>query len=111
MQLCIAVLDVKQLRLSCQELRKVAAIDLLIWMPVEDQITHEISLDSELDRQLGRDIFKEDPEYEKHEQEYEVGPDSSSISGGCDTHDWLVSAVACMHTKCLVHRISVYGWL
>ncbi len=53
-------------------------------LPAEDQITHEISLDSELDRQLGRDIFKDDPEYEQHEQEYEVWPYNTSISCCCD---------------------------
>ncbi len=34
---------------------------------------HNYDLDSPLDRETGLDIFKVDPEYEKHEAEYQVG--------------------------------------
>jgi pre-mRNA-splicing factor CWC22 len=35
-----------------------------------DQITHEISLEDALDPQMALDVFKEDPEFTLHEQEY-----------------------------------------
>jgi pre-mRNA-splicing factor CWC22 len=35
-----------------------------------DQITHEISLEDALDPQMALDVFKEDPEFTFHEQEY-----------------------------------------
>jgi pre-mRNA-splicing factor CWC22 len=35
-----------------------------------DQITHEISLEDTLDPQMALDVFKEDPEFTQHEQEY-----------------------------------------
>lgn len=38
----------------------------------EDQITHEIGLDEQLDPEMALDVFKFDPSYENHEKEYEV---------------------------------------
>uniref|UniRef100_A0A061QW61 Pre-mRNA-splicing factor CWC22 n=1 Tax=Tetraselmis sp. GSL018 TaxID=582737 RepID=A0A061QW61_9CHLO len=38
----------------------------------EDQITHELSIDSEISANAGLDVFKVDPEYQQHEQEYEA---------------------------------------
>ncbi|PSC73785.1 pre-mRNA-splicing factor CWC22-like protein [Micractinium conductrix] len=36
----------------------------------EDQITHEISLEDKLDPQMHLDVFKEDPDFRVHEEEY-----------------------------------------
>lgn len=36
----------------------------------EDQITHEVSLEDDLDTNMGLDVFREDDEFLKHEEEY-----------------------------------------
>src|SRR5690606_34516545 len=36
----------------------------------EDQITHKVDLDDEIDTMDGLNVFKFDPEYEKHEELY-----------------------------------------
>lgn len=46
-----------------------ASLDLV---EAEDQITHELSLDSEVQATTGLDVFKVDPEYQQHEEEYEA---------------------------------------
>ena len=38
-----------------------------------DQITHQLELDEEIDREIRRDVFKEDPEYDEHEKQWQVG--------------------------------------
>lgn len=38
----------------------------------EDQITHEITLDEDLDPEMHLDVFKSDDLYEQHEKEYEA---------------------------------------
>ncbi|KAK2078226.1 hypothetical protein QBZ16_004095 [Prototheca wickerhamii] len=38
----------------------------------EDQITHEISLDDKTDTQTHLDVFREDPDFERHEREYDA---------------------------------------
>lgn len=38
----------------------------------EDQITHELSLDDELDQETGLDIFKVDPDFVENEKKYEA---------------------------------------
>lgn len=45
----------------------VAELDLV---ESSDQITHEIGLDDALDPQTSLDVFKIDPEYKQHEEEY-----------------------------------------
>eukprot|EP00890_Picochlorum_soloecismus_P004799 jgi/Picsp_1/531/NSC_00528-R1_pre-mrna-splicing factor cwc22 homolog len=35
-----------------------------------DQITHELTLEDKLNPQMGLDVFREDPEFKKHEEEY-----------------------------------------
>lgn len=37
-----------------------------------DQITHELTLEDKLNPQMGLDVFREDPEFKKHEEEYAV---------------------------------------
>ncbi|MCI36338.1 pre-mRNA-splicing factor CWC22, partial [Trifolium medium] len=37
----------------------------------EDQLTHEISLDEEIDPETSLDIFKPDPNYMENEKRYE----------------------------------------
>lgn len=54
----------------------------------EDQITHEIGLDEDLNPEMPLDVFKFDPEYEAHDKDYEnikreiLGGDSEDESGG-----------------------------
>lgn len=38
----------------------------------EDQITHEIGLDEDLNPEMALDVFKLDPEYDLHEKQYEA---------------------------------------
>ena len=42
-------------------------------LPAGDQITHQLELDEEIDREIRRDVFKEDPEYDEHEKQWQVG--------------------------------------
>lgn len=37
----------------------------------DDQITHEVTLDEELNPEMHLDVFKSDDDYEQHEEEYE----------------------------------------
>eukprot|EP00803_Ostreobium_quekettii_P000150 evm.model.scf_11.29 EVM.evm.TU.scf_11.29 scf_11:256419-264268(+) len=64
----------------------------------EDQITHEVGLDTpNLDAEMGLDVFKLDEEYEQHEKEYEAikmeilgesdKEDGDSESSGSDRED------------------------
>uniref|UniRef100_A0A0D6QVN7 MI domain-containing protein n=1 Tax=Araucaria cunninghamii TaxID=56994 RepID=A0A0D6QVN7_ARACU len=54
----------------------------------EDQFTHEISLEDELEQEAGLDIFKPDPEFVEHEKAYEklkkeiLGDESSDEAEG-----------------------------
>eukprot|EP00889_Picochlorum_renovo_P002456 jgi/Picre1/29486/NNA_004872.t1 len=54
----------------------------------EDQITHEVSLEDELDTNMGLDVFREDDEFLKHEEEYKqmkaeiLGEDSDEDESG-----------------------------
>ncbi|CAM6019098.1 unnamed protein product [Sphagnum balticum] len=56
----------------------------------EDQITHELSLEDELDQETGLDIFKLDPDFEENEKKYdafkkEILGDESDGGEGDDT--------------------------
>ncbi|XP_020521154.1 pre-mRNA-splicing factor CWC22 homolog [Amborella trichopoda] len=62
----------------------------------EDQFTHELSLDEEIDQEIGLDIFKPDLQYLEHEKAYEelkkdiLGDESSDEEGsdkGSDDED------------------------
>lgn len=68
---------------------------------------HNYDLDSPLDRDTGLDIFKVDPDYEKHEAEYKASPllriacfaaVSCEVSAviGCFTHACLCSTPLCL---------------
>ena len=68
---------------------------------------HNYDLDSPLDRETGLDIFKVDPDYEKHEAEYKASPllriawfaaVSCEICAvvGCSTHACLCSTPLCL---------------
>eukprot|EP00891_Asterochloris_glomerata_P000573 jgi/Astpho2/573/e_gw1.00013.9.1_t len=52
-----------------------------------DQITHQLELDEEIDREIRRDVFKEDPEYDEHEKQWQaikreiLGEDSEDEEG------------------------------
>lgn len=56
----------------------------------EDQITHEIGLDEELNPEMPLDVFKFDPNYEQNEKEYEIikreilGGDSDDDGSGIE---------------------------
>ncbi|KAL4421935.1 hypothetical protein ABPG77_007877 [Micractinium sp. CCAP 211/92] len=49
---------------------KVPVDEELELVETEDQITHEISLEDKLDPQMNLDVFKEDPDFAQHEEEY-----------------------------------------
>ena len=55
-----------------------------------DQITHEISLEDPLNPQMALDVFKEDPEFKQHEEEYAairkeiLGEESEDDEGGSE---------------------------
>eukprot|EP00262_Sarcandra_glabra_P013311 TRINITY_DN3655_c0_g1_i5.p1 TRINITY_DN3655_c0_g1~~TRINITY_DN3655_c0_g1_i5.p1 ORF type:complete len:967 (-),score=214.30 TRINITY_DN3655_c0_g1_i5:96-2996(-) len=54
----------------------------------EDQCTHDLSLEDEIDQEIGLDIFKPDPQFLEHEKDYEnlkrdiLGDESSEDEAG-----------------------------